>query len=386
MEESILKAVVVDDELHAINLLKRYLNEYDMIEIVATFTDAIEAYRYLASNFVDIVFLDIEMPGINGLEIAHEILNMNHQTEIVFCTAYSQYAVEAFEVNAVDYLLKPIQKERFSRTLDRILMLLKNDANILSDDNYNIKNIYQIQIKSFGEFNLYIETEKSNAIKFRISKAKELLALLNEHIGEKVYKDKILDLLFEEDVETTSKKLHLSTYYLRKKFIEIGFKDQFCYENGFFLLKDSNIQSDAHEFKKLYKKYYQGAEKNVIFLERMLNLYKGNYMEGFYYSWIEKYRAWYEKVALDAAFSLVVHYSKEAQYEKSITLGEWIVQRDPYQEEAYYHIIACYVKMKQLSTAKQRYKSMLDVFKNDLGINLNKELIKKIERELREPL
>jgi len=111
------KAVIIDDEQLAIDVIVHYLERFSNFEIVKTFTDAVSAFQYLKLNDqVDIVFTDIAMPEISGVEL---IKLTQNATTYVMTTSFSEYAVESFDLNALDYLLKPISFERFSKTISR---------------------------------------------------------------------------------------------------------------------------------------------------------------------------------------------------------------------------------------------------------------------------
>lgn len=114
-----MKAIIVDDEPKAIQLLSDYLNHFNAIELVGTFRNGFKAFEFLSINQVDLIFLDINMPHINGMSLSKMI---DKRTKIVFTTAYSEYAVESYEVGAVDYLLKPISLERFTKTVSKIII------------------------------------------------------------------------------------------------------------------------------------------------------------------------------------------------------------------------------------------------------------------------
>jgi DNA-binding LytR/AlgR family response regulator len=113
-----MKAIIVDDEPKAIELLKNYLVHFSQIELVNTFRNGLKAFEYLSSHRVDLIFLDINMPHLSGISFSKMI---DSSTKIVFTTAYSEYAAESYEVNAVDYLLKPISLERFTKAMGRVL-------------------------------------------------------------------------------------------------------------------------------------------------------------------------------------------------------------------------------------------------------------------------
>ncbi|MDQ6677719.1 MAG: LytTR family DNA-binding domain-containing protein [Acidobacteriota bacterium] len=112
-----IRAFLVDDEELAIRRLSRMLLETGRIEISGTSTDPVDAIAWLSSNQVDVVFLDIQMPGMNGFEM---LSMLDPQPMVVFTTAYNQYALKAFQVHSVDYLVKPVEQEHLARTIKKL--------------------------------------------------------------------------------------------------------------------------------------------------------------------------------------------------------------------------------------------------------------------------
>lgn len=110
--------VIVDDEKLARDLLREYLEGYPEISIVAECSKGSEAVEQINKHKPDILFLDVQMPGMNGFDVLDEI---DHDPYVIFTTAYDQYAIKAFEKNAVDYLLKPLDEERFRSAVSRAL-------------------------------------------------------------------------------------------------------------------------------------------------------------------------------------------------------------------------------------------------------------------------
>jgi two-component system LytT family response regulator len=110
--------IIVDDEQDARNLLKEYISNHKELSIIGEASNGIEAVELINQLKPDTVFLDIQMPGLNGFEVLSKLEEI---PEIIFSTAYDQYAIKAFEVHAIDYLLKPYGKARFENTLSRIL-------------------------------------------------------------------------------------------------------------------------------------------------------------------------------------------------------------------------------------------------------------------------
>ena len=121
----ILTALIVDDEQLAREELAFLLKAFPSLEVVGSAGDGLEALRLIEQKQPDIVFMDVQMPGLNGLEVVRELAGSGKAIpHFIFATAYDQYAVEAFEVNAVDYLLKPIEKERLAVSIERAHKLL----------------------------------------------------------------------------------------------------------------------------------------------------------------------------------------------------------------------------------------------------------------------
>jgi DNA-binding LytR/AlgR family response regulator len=131
-----MKCIIIDDEPLAREGMKMNINEVPSLELVGEFDDAIKANEYLQENSnVDIMFLDIEMPGVSGLDFLKNLPNPPH---VILATAYPQYAAEAYELDVVDYLVKPIKLDRFVKAVNKaeeIIQLSKQTAMLESIEN-----------------------------------------------------------------------------------------------------------------------------------------------------------------------------------------------------------------------------------------------------------
>ncbi|GAA4360056.1 LytTR family DNA-binding domain-containing protein [Kangiella marina] len=116
-----LKTIIVDDEQPARQRIHRLLKTYSELTVVAEASNGEEALSLIQQHHPDLVFLDISMPVMNGVELARILSDDFPQLKIIFTTAYDQYALEAFDVNATDYLLKPIRKERLAKALSKLI-------------------------------------------------------------------------------------------------------------------------------------------------------------------------------------------------------------------------------------------------------------------------
>ena len=115
-----MRVIVADDEPAARRKVLRFLQDADDVEVAGEAGDGAAAVQCIRDNSPDVVFLDVQMPGMNGFEVVEALAELERIPAIVFTTAYDEYAVRAFEVNAVDYLLKPFDRDRFERALDRV--------------------------------------------------------------------------------------------------------------------------------------------------------------------------------------------------------------------------------------------------------------------------
>ncbi|NJN41037.1 MAG: response regulator [Flammeovirgaceae bacterium] len=128
--------LVIDDEKLARDLLREYLDEYAQIEVVGECEKGKEALEKINNLKPDLIFLDVQMPGMSGFDVLDQ---MDHDPQVIFTTAYDQYAIKAFEKNAVDYLLKPLDEDRFRMAVDRALSRKKAEQNNLKELLENLK-------------------------------------------------------------------------------------------------------------------------------------------------------------------------------------------------------------------------------------------------------
>ncbi|MFT4017300.1 MAG: LytTR family DNA-binding domain-containing protein [Agriterribacter sp.] len=121
-----IRTLIVDDEPHAIDIICRYAANVPDIEIVTTSSNAVHAFQVLQHNKIDLLFADIKMPGLSGTDL---IRSLKKPPMVVFTTAYQEYAVEGFDLNAIDYLVKPIPLNRFLRAVDKVMHYINGNNN-----------------------------------------------------------------------------------------------------------------------------------------------------------------------------------------------------------------------------------------------------------------
>ncbi|RKR08059.1 LytTR family two component transcriptional regulator [Maribacter vaceletii] len=149
-----IKTIIIDDEELARTLIKTYIDKVDFLENISSFETPIEALSTLKEKQIDLIFLDIQMPKLKGTDFAKLITS---KTKVVFTTAYSEYALEGFNLNALDYLLKPITFERFLQAVNKI------KPETVIQDTITIKSGYDLHKLKYSDI-LFIESDNEYVV------------------------------------------------------------------------------------------------------------------------------------------------------------------------------------------------------------------------------
>jgi two-component system LytT family response regulator len=210
--------IIVDDEKLARDLLKEYLENYPEIEILGEADQGTEAVEKIDKLKPDLVFLDVQMPGMTGFDVLEDI---EHEPYVIFVTAYDQYAIKAFEKNAVDYLLKPLDEERFRNAVNRALKrkTLEHSSieDLLSSMKSERKGTYDTHIfvqKSEKLFNLPVDEivylEASGDYTIITTKADQFVSssgigkleeILNPEVFIRVHRSTIVNVNYLKEIE-----------------------------------------------------------------------------------------------------------------------------------------------------------------------------------------
>lgn len=157
-----VKCIIVDDEPLAIEVLESYVNKVEELQLVGTFRNAISAFTFLQQQQVDLIFLDIQMPKLSGIDF---LKTLRHPPKVIFTTAFRDYALEGFELEIVDYLLKPIPFERFLKAVAKVFQQPSGQAvsspkQEPATENYVYFKVDKKMIKTKMADVLYIESIK----------------------------------------------------------------------------------------------------------------------------------------------------------------------------------------------------------------------------------
>lgn len=346
-----MKTILVDDEPIALDVLKIMLSSYEDVDIVGSYTNPIDALDSSKEIQPEVIFLDIEMGEINGLEMAELFIEELDDVEIVFITAYSQYAVDAFEINAIDYLLKPTQEKRLHKTIGRLEEKIKRKY--IQNEKNDIK---KLRVNSFGGFEVL--DNMNNPLIWRTQKSKELFAYLWKKKEKAVSKMLIMDTIFpDKDLDKASTLLHTTIYQIRKNLKRFGWSNGIIHFNDSYQL-NVPIISDAEELDKILE-LKQYNDENI---REALKIYRGDFLEEGYH-WAldiqQKYR--------DMVFNILEGFSRERLKDGILSSNlkaclDKIYKMDPFNEGVAKMMIDYY--------GKQSKRSSLEYFFNDYVGNL----------------
>jgi two-component system, LytTR family, response regulator len=155
-----MNCIIIEDEKPAQEVLKSFIAKAEWINLLAVFGDGIEALDFLKKNDVDFIFLDIQIPGITGLDFLKIVKN---PPQVIITTAYSEYAIEAFELDVRDYLMKPFSFDRFLKAVNRVtpkpdVSQLVQLQNVMTERSFAFFNVNKVMVKVMFDDILYIES------------------------------------------------------------------------------------------------------------------------------------------------------------------------------------------------------------------------------------
>ncbi|MFZ5642697.1 MAG: response regulator [Bacillota bacterium] len=361
-----IRAILVDDEQPSADKLEKMLQNSGMVEIKVKFTEPLKALEFLKTNKIDAAFLDIEMPDMDGIELSNRILDLQGKIAIVFVTAYNQYAVEAFRLNALDYLLKPVAADRLKETLDRIV----------EEKNIGM-NYAGLTVRCFGKFRV---TTGSEEVKFRTEKAEELLALLIDRRGSFVSRSEIIDCLWEE-YEGDRALIHFNTtlHYVKKALLRHGVQVPIEHDRGSYRIDTGSLTCDYCGFHTLAAGAGAASPDNVLKCEEAAALYVGDYLSGKDYAWAERNRQLLKDQFISLMIQLSEYYKADGSHKKTV---EWMkagLMQEPLHRELNYRLIEALLSANDRLSARRYY----DIYRNGLRKKLKQEpddVFKKLMR------
>lgn len=251
-----MRAICVDDERIILEDVVSLCLELPQIHEAKGFTRAADALTWLEGNDADLALLDIDMPGMNGIELAAAIKKKRPDTAIIFLTGYSEYAVEAFAVRASGYLMKPVTQEKLEKDVTYALAGKREPP------------AGHVVVKTFGTFDVLVD---GSPVRFKMAKCRELLAYLVDRQGGSVTRAELFAAVWEDRLYDRGMQKQLDVYIrsLRATLREYGIEDILEMSRGALRIIPDRFVCDAYLFFK--------GDGDAV------NAYRGQYMSA--YSW-----------------------------------------------------------------------------------------------------
>lgn len=238
-----MKIIAVDDEKIALESLSSAIKAIVKEDEVVSFRYPEDALEYARGNSCDIAFLDVEMAGMSGVELAEELKKYNSEINIVFCTGYGNYRDAAFDLHASGYLMKPITPEKIKHELENLRRPIFEKK--------------RLKVQTFGNFEVYID---GKPLAFKYRRTKELFAYLIDRVGAMCTVGEVIGIIFEDEGgrEDYFQKLRRD---LLSTLDEAGCSDAIIHKRGMLGVVVSEIQCDYYDClsnKKDFKSCYFG--------------------------------------------------------------------------------------------------------------------------------
>lgn len=377
-----MRAMLIDDEKPALMHLERLLRADGRIEPAALCMSAREGIERLAKEPIDAVFLDIGMPEMNGLEAAEHIQQAYSGIAIVFVTAYSEYAVEAFDLQAIDYLLKPIGAPRLRRAIDRLIPQAAEqifedakeppaaeETDAASAPAGSPPRIAEAvpDILTFGRLELADPASgEAYPVKWRTAKIQELFAYLL-HGGEQwVRRDELIEWVWPDvPLDKAATHLHTSVYRLRKILNEWAPRMKLEYRQESYRLLRGGAETDA---ERLEREAASLAPEGADSAERLLALWRGDYLAHHDYPWAKARAAELKRLCMQLALWLADGKRISGKHEEAIRHLSALQTEDPFDEEVCRLLMRTHADAGDKRGVRECYRMLRKRLEEELGV------------------
>lgn len=353
-----ISAFLVDDEPLALMYLESILKELMEVTIAGAYTNPAEAIAALASCRPDVIFLDIDMPEMDGLQAAEAIHAVCPDTEIIFVTAYNQYAVEAFERSALDYVLKPLQRRRLKKTAERLTRRIQQVK--------TEKTAGKIMLRCLNLLQYEREGRPAEAFRWRTLKTEEMFCYLLHHRGSVINREALIDLLFpDSDEKRAMTHLYTIIYQIRKMMADLDIDitiSKVGAQRG-YTLELNDVSVDVDVWQEELRRLGQITSDNCEAYQRLIDAYTGDYFSSQGYLWAESERHRLRVTFAHHAVQLAEFYIERSMLSAAILVYQRILQLQPYSEEAHKGLIRVYTLMGDKKAAEEYvriYEQCLD--------------------------
>jgi two-component system, LytTR family, response regulator len=361
-----MKVILVDDEPLALKYLERQLLKLDTmsIDVIGTYTNPFEGRDEILTRDVDIVFLDISLPELNGIELAEQLLEQKPHLCIVFVTGYHEYAVTAFELNAVDYIVKPVQMDRVAKTMERLRSRIASRPEEIMEPNRNIRMAMfrQVMIEQPNEQGQFA------LLHWRTTRAQEIFIYLLQHRGQLVRKSALIDMLWPEfDMDKAYPQLYTAIYHIRKTLEPFDTRFQITNTTEGYVLNIEGVQLDIEEWENWFMSNPSVSAESIEGHIEMMKLYTGDYLQEYDYWWAEGERQRLKELWLSVSLSMAEWYVDQERIDEAILCYFSIQRQHSLEEKAYFSLMKIYALQDNPAQVHRQFSLLCQVLEDEMG-------------------
>ncbi|CAN7747698.1 response regulator [Paenibacillus sp. LjRoot56] len=372
-----MKVILVDDEPAMHLILHKMLDKIPGVHVAGAFTDALSAVSFLSGNDdIGLAFVDISMKGENGMEFAAKMSESGSTMQVVFVTSHKDFALEAYELSVLDYLVKPVSKERLQRTVNRALsnwQLLRSQPlqDLASQD------VGQVVITALGDFAVRNEAGR---VKWISRKCTELFAYLVLYRGRRIPRSRLIaDIYGGMDQKGAENYLNTTVYQLRNSLEPLGMRGIVRSENDGYALELKDPFIDYVEFEKQVKTLQSIDVGNVDRAVQIERLYTGDLFGDKSYLWatdeMERYARLYASFSIKLATAHISLRDMTAASKLLLKLKE----RNPFDESVICLLMTICEQTGDRKGLTALYTGYARLLSLELGIRPSEELIQQYE-------
>lgn len=360
-----MRAILIDDEPLALRDLERQIRKIGGVEIASTYYDPTEAIAELASTRPCVVFIDIDMPDLNGLEAAEQILQFDPSIDVVFVTAYEEYAVKAFDLNALDYLLKPLNPERLARTLERISQQKSPERKPAVQGPPMVRSFQQSSI----------EYGNGETFHWRTTKAQELFAYLVYRRHQQVRKDVLIEVLWPYiEMKRAYSLLYTTIYQLRKSFESAGLPFQIKSSGNGYSIYLGNAVLEAEEWEDGLNTAPPVDAQSLPRHLQLMESYRGDFLADHDYPWAEIERERLRALWYQHALSVGLYLQESGRLLEAAAVHLRIQKVYPHSETNYWTLVQLYAKIGDRNAVMQTYRQFVEMMEEEYGEEPSSEM------------
>ncbi|WP_268626211.1 response regulator [Paenibacillus alvei] len=371
-----LHAIIVDDERLALKKMEKLLTEQtgrNKIERLMACYNPYDAIEIAQREQLHVAFLDIEMPEINGFELAERLLQIHPKLHIIFVTAYQEYAVKAFELNALDYLLKPVHHNRLALTLQRLTSTNPHNGAAPAISHERTPQLTLCCLQSLH----YIDANgAAQRFPWKTLKAQELFAYLLYYREKTVNKQVLMDLLWPNyDTERATTQLHTAIYQIRKMIKTAELDIEVKYKDEGYRLAWGALSLDVEEWENSVRLAPLLQTDTLAQHLAILNAYTGDFLEEHRYGWAEYEWERIRTIWLNHAKAIAQFYLSDEMHSEATLIYRQIIDKFPHMEHGYFALMNIYASLNHSAEVRKLYNLLTSRLEEEYDTAPSKEII-----------